>query len=331
MTAMGGHLHETGHTRLLGATAIAVFIGLTGTVFLSAGMYARLLDTPQVATVVTAVLTDLTNADRAELGLAPLTVSPVLTAAAQAKADDMVAKGYFSHTSPDGVDPWHWFETAGYQFRYAGENLAVDFSDSADVNAAWMASPSHRENILDPHYTEVGIALAQGMYQGRLTTFVVQEFGAPGTRADEGTAVVPDEPTAIAMIAPAADTRVLGSAAEAPAAQKPETAPEPAVPAALVRDATPAPSRAESPAAPAAPQPLWAPFVAHPRAIAETAFYAIALLILLSLIIETGLELRLHHRTHLIRAGAALAVVALVLGVATVAFFPPPVIAAGLG
>lgn len=320
------------HTKLLSATAIAVFVSLAGAVFLSAGMYARLLDTPQVATVVTAVLTDLTNADRAQLGLSPLTVNPVLTAAAQAKADDMVAKGYFSHTSPEGVDPWHWFQVAGYEFSYAGENLAVDFSDSADVNAAWMASPTHRENILDPHYTEVGIALAQGMYQGRLTTFVVQEFGTPGTATARST-TVPEVPTEIATAEPSAQARVLGSAVEVTASAVPEPVPtpEPSVPVAESVAPTPPAATPASPIASAAPQPAWAPLVAHPRAAAESAFYAIALLILLALIIETGLEFRLHHRTHLIRAGAALAVVALVLGVATIAFFPPPVIAAGLG
>ena len=63
--------------------------------------------------------------------------------------------------------------------------MAVDFSDSADVERAWMNSATHRENLLDPHFTEIGIALAQGTYQGRATTFVVQMFGAPTSKKAE--------------------------------------------------------------------------------------------------------------------------------------------------
>ncbi len=66
-------------------------------------------------------------------GEALLAVNPVLERAAQAKADDMAAKSYFSHNSPDGVTPWFWLNQAGYVFTYAGENLAANFSDSIDV------------------------------------------------------------------------------------------------------------------------------------------------------------------------------------------------------
>ena len=132
-----------------------------------------------VAAVVSSVLADLVNSDRASNGLFGLTVSDALTRAAQMKADDMALRSYFAHTAPDGTEPWHWFEKAGYSFTYAGENLAVFFSDSAEVERAWMNSPTHRANLLDPHFTEVGIAMANGLYQGRPTVFVVQEFGTP--------------------------------------------------------------------------------------------------------------------------------------------------------
>jgi hypothetical protein len=134
---------------------------------------------PNVAAVISSVLVELTNTDRLGGGLAVLSVNPVLVEVAQAKANDMAAKGYFAHTSPEGLTPWHWFKEGGYKFVYAGENLAVDFSESTDVERAWMQSPTHRANIVGTQFTEIGIATAQGTYQGRPTTFVVQVFATP--------------------------------------------------------------------------------------------------------------------------------------------------------
>lgn len=134
---------------------------------------------PSVAAVISATLVELTNADRTSQGLGTLTVSPILTQVAEAKADDMAEKGYFAHTSPEGLTPWHWFKEKGYAFTYAGENLAVDFSESSAVQRAWMNSPTHRANIVGTQFTEIGIAVRDGVYQGRPTTFVVQVFGTP--------------------------------------------------------------------------------------------------------------------------------------------------------
>lgn len=103
----------------------------------------------------------------------------LLSAAAQLKANDMAAKGYFAHVSPDGKTPWYWIDKVGYSYDYAGENLAVNFIDSADVSNAWMASPTHRANILNPVFKEVGTATAVGTYKGRNAIFVVQLFGTP--------------------------------------------------------------------------------------------------------------------------------------------------------
>ena len=126
-----------------------------------------------------ATIADFTNSDRVADGLAPLTVNPILQEAAQEKANDMAKNDYFAHTSPAGLTPWYWFQKAGYNFSYAGENLAVNFSDSKDVMDAWMNSPEHRANILNSNYTEIGVATAEGTYEGASTVFVVQEFGSP--------------------------------------------------------------------------------------------------------------------------------------------------------
>jgi hypothetical protein len=135
------------------------------------------------SSVIPSVLIDFTNADRQENNFQPLKTNALLVLAAQRKADDMAQKSYFSHQSPDGKTPWYWLAQAGYQYSYAGENLAVNFSDSYDIENAWMNSPGHRQNILNNNFTEIGIAAADGIYNGRPTVFVVQFFGRPvGTK-----------------------------------------------------------------------------------------------------------------------------------------------------
>ncbi len=150
-----------------------------------------------MASVLPGVLVDLTNKQRTAENLGALSQNEVLQAAAQAKANDMAAKSYFAHVSPDGVTPWYWIEAAGYSYSYAGENLAVNFSDSSDVVNAWMASPSHRANIEKPNYTDIGIATATGVYKGREAIFVVQMFGAPLVKPVAVAPIVTPQPPAL--------------------------------------------------------------------------------------------------------------------------------------
>lgn len=138
-----------------------------------------LKNTGLLASIQSAFLVDLANQDRVKESLSALNTNPVLVEAAQRKANDMAEKSYFAHTSPEGITPWFWFGDVGYQYLYAGENLAVNFTESIDVHEAWLNSPTHRKNILDGRFTEIGIATAQGFYKGRKATFVVQMFGRP--------------------------------------------------------------------------------------------------------------------------------------------------------
>lgn len=131
------------------------------------------------AEILSSVLIDSANADRLKLSEQGLKINQALVAAAQLKANDMASKGYFAHVSPTGVDPWYWFKQAGYKYVRAGENLAVNFSDSKDLHTAWMNSPGHRANIVNANYSEIGIATANGMYKGQEAVFVVQLFGQP--------------------------------------------------------------------------------------------------------------------------------------------------------
>jgi Cysteine-rich secretory protein family len=170
-----------------------------------------------VGAVLPAVVVDLTNSKRTDLALPTLTRNPVLDAAATLKAQDMAKNSYFSHDSPTGVTPWHWFSEAGYPFVHAGENLAVYFTDSGEVVNAWMNSPTHRANIVGSQYREIGVGTARGTYDGFETVFVVQMFG---------TQALPPKPVLVASqntVAPQAAIRQ-ATTSEAVVAEVPASA-----------------------------------------------------------------------------------------------------------
>lgn len=126
-----------------------------------------------------------TNIQREANGVAPLKMNSELTRAAQMKAKDMFAKNYWAHVSPDGTTPWVWIKDSGYEYLYAGENLARGYNSSSDVVTAWMNSPTHRENLLSPHYTDIGFAVSSGTLTGSNTILVVQEFGSKYIPTDQ--------------------------------------------------------------------------------------------------------------------------------------------------
>jgi len=157
---------------LVTVISIALFsLSLVGTIVVN--------NTNLLGAIYSSVLVDLANQSRLDNNRSTLVISPVLEEAAKLKAGDMAEKSYFAHTSPDGKTPWYWISQAGYLFIYAGENLAVDFQYSKDVNDAWLNSPGHRANILNDKFTEIGIATSEGIYNGRSTVFVVEMFGTP--------------------------------------------------------------------------------------------------------------------------------------------------------
>ena len=123
-------------------------------------------------------LLNLTNLVRAEAGLNSLKVDPDLSLAAEAKARDMFNKNYWAHNAPDGTTPWFFINNSDYKYIYAGENLARDFNNSEGVVSAWMASESHKENLLRKEYRDIGFAVVNGKLFGEETTLVVQMFGS---------------------------------------------------------------------------------------------------------------------------------------------------------
>ena len=167
------HPHVLHHYALTGYAVL--LIGL------KVGAIALTLILPSSSVYSSAVtpgnIVSLTNAARSGAGLSMLAWNDVLGVAAQNKANDMALHEYFAHTSPAGVTPWYWIKSAGYTYTYAGENLAVHFSEAEDVTAGWLASPSHRANILEPRFKELGVGVSYGRYHEYATTLVVQMFG----------------------------------------------------------------------------------------------------------------------------------------------------------
>lgn len=161
---------------------IVVLIFLEIIVFLLPTL-TRINTTGNMATVLPAVLADLTNTERESQNLQTLTVNPILNKAAEMKAQDMATNSYFAHISPEGKTPWYWLLQAGYEYQYAGENLAINFSDSKDITNAWMTSPTHKANIVKGNYTEIGTGIATGMYEGHNTIFVAQVYANPLPKA----------------------------------------------------------------------------------------------------------------------------------------------------
>jgi uncharacterized protein YkwD len=127
-------------------------------------------------------VTDLvkdTNIQREKEGLGDVTMNSALNRAAYAKAQDMFANNYWAHTSPSGVTPWTWLASEHYDYNSAGENLAKNYPTAQATMDAWMASPTHKANILKPAYKDVGFAVVDGTLDGKPTTLVVAYYGEP--------------------------------------------------------------------------------------------------------------------------------------------------------
>ena len=119
---------------------------------------------------------ELVNDLRVENNLDGLDWNENLANAAQDKVDDIIAKRYFQHTSPDGVKAWDFILKNDYSYIYAGENLAIDYSSVDDAFAAWVDSPSHYKNLVSDKYQEYGFAQGEGDVEGHTAKIYVQIF-----------------------------------------------------------------------------------------------------------------------------------------------------------
>lgn len=120
---------------------------------------------------------ELTNNERAKEGIGALKINDELSQAAKMKLQDMIDNDYFSHESPQGTSPWHWIEKSGYDYKYAGENLAINFLTAEDQHKAWMESSKHKKNILNSNFQEIGVAVKKAKLDDKMTFITVQMFG----------------------------------------------------------------------------------------------------------------------------------------------------------
>lgn len=273
----GRHPHALRGNVVIGVMAVVILVEIA---VLAQTFYFSQLP-GMTASVLPAVVAELTNQQREQNGLPDLQTSPLLTEAAQDKANDMAAKGYFSHVSPSGQLPWYWFTLVGYNYQFAGENLAINFTDSQDVVTAWMNSPMHRANILKQQYTQIGIGIAQGMYQGQETTFVVQFFGTPEPTA-------PTVTQAPASAAPAKVAAATPAPAQNPAQVAPTTPVETAATTPIPANAAPGEPQilgVQTQSQPAHTVPFWMQLVSSPKTYATYLLLAVAAIFLALLIV----------------------------------------------
>lgn len=174
------HEHNNHRAKLLHNSSLLIFVIL----FLFSSIGLQLLKKSNSAILGIAYsitendLLSLTNKTRQEKGLNTLSINPTLSAAAYKKAQDMFVKDYWAHYSPDGTSPWFFIKGSGYNYLYAGENLAKGFSRSDDVVSAWMNSQSHRDNMLSDKYSDIGFAIVEGKLLGEDTVLIVEMFGS---------------------------------------------------------------------------------------------------------------------------------------------------------
>lgn len=174
--------------KLLSYVLIAVAVKLMVTGFL----FASYPTPAELSAIVSNKMIELINEDRVEIGLDPLVENQSLATYARIKGQDMIDRNYFAHDTPEGKRPWEWIDRSDYDYVYAGENLAMDFVTAEVVHQAFMKSPSHRRNILNDKYKEIGVAVLEGEIDGRETILLVNFFGTK--RSDVVTGIAANQP-----------------------------------------------------------------------------------------------------------------------------------------
>lgn len=179
---------------------LSIFLFVSALFFPASQNFVKLVSSrvAMFADVLSSALVLETNDFRSTNNESALIENPLLTKAAQMKADDMAKLEYFSHIAPNGDKPWVWFNKVGYKYSYAGENLAVDFTESEDVAEGWINSAKHKANLLNTNFTEIGVGVAKGMYEGHKTIYVVQFFGKPFIKESTKTVAISDKSSNVA-------------------------------------------------------------------------------------------------------------------------------------
>lgn len=230
------HPHVLSHRVLALLSILVIAVKIAGVTYVAMGPASI----TEASAITSETIISLANSARSENGLGELTANGLLSKAAQNKANDMLARQYFAHNTPDGETPWTFIKAVGYSYSTAGENLAIDFNEAENIQSAWMNSPGHRANILNANFKEIGIGIAKGTYDNHQTTIVVQMFGAPLVSQ----VTLQEQPTAVAPT-PAPVTPAPTPVPTSPVTQPTEVAP-----------VVPAPVPSQQPVATPAPAPV---------------------------------------------------------------------------
>ena len=162
------HQHNNHKAKILWTRSLLILVGLfvmgRSIVDITIGLRPGILG--YASQIDVGKIVEYTNQNRIKSGAEKVTLNAQLNAAAAAKVDDMFKENYWAHVSPKGTEPWTFISNAGYKYQHAGENLARDFSNSKDVVNAWMNSPSHKKNLLDKRYKDMGLAVKDGYLNG---------------------------------------------------------------------------------------------------------------------------------------------------------------------
>lgn len=228
----------TGPSTLIATVILAAVVSLV----LSPFGFGTISYRAYLATLTEQLILGEVNPHRTNIGVTPLRAHPLLAQAAQQKAEDMLSRQYFAHIGPEGELPWTWLDRAGYAYAAGGENLAIDFSDTSALVSAWLASPSHAKNIENGIFTDIGIGIVDGIFEGRTTSMVVMFLGREFTP----TVAAAIEATPPAPTPPPVPTPVPSPAPVPAPVPVPEPTPEP----------TPTPQPPPAPAPVPAPTPL---------------------------------------------------------------------------
>ncbi len=193
--------------------------------------YAYLPQNLFFAEVISSDIVSLLNQQRVSESMTGLSLNTKLIEAAELKAQDMLEKDYFAHKSPEGLMAWDFIEQTGYEYSVAGENLAIGFLDSSEVHKAWNNSPLHKRNLLDPRFTDIGVAVASGEFKGKTTTVVVQIFAQPAypasAAAAEQVAETPPQPAETDALTQTAPTQTAPTQTEPTQTTTPAPTPTP--------------------------------------------------------------------------------------------------------
>jgi len=295
---------------LISYALIAIIIKLTVTGFL----FVTYPTPAELAAIISSNMISLVNESRVEAGVEPLKENFVLASFSQNKGEDMITRDYFSHDTPEGKRPWQWIDRSEYDYVYAGENLAMDFSSAEVVHAAFMKSPTHRKNILNPKYKEVGMAVLKGEMNGNQTILLVEFFGTQ--RKDLSTLAstkpIPTEPE-IEQSIPASDTYpVAGEEISAGIAGE-----ETSSPVEQVVDSTPVGSAAEGVIVVVTDQKTSKALVDLVIEYSNIFFIAFLIFILISFALNVFVKVKVQHASIILQS---IVVIALLISIILVKF-----------